>query len=191
MDQLSPTALKARLAEKGMKQADLARHLDLAPNKITKVFSGERRWTVQEADKIRALLYRPEEADRPPARTIPVIGQVSAGRWREAVQRPLYGMPVPDPSVPKNAFALQVQGDSMDLLVDDGGTVIVDPDDKALFPGRFYVIQTPDGESTFKQFKADPARLVPCSTNPAHQEVPIGGEPFEVVGRIIWRASRM
>jgi repressor LexA len=49
-----------------------------------------------------------------------------------------------------------------------------------------------DGEATFKQFKADPARFVPCSTNPAHQDIRIGsGQAFELVGRVIWKASRM
>lgn len=79
----------------------------------------------------------------------------------------------------------------MDLLVDDGATVVVDPDDRVLFNNRYYVVLNDEGEATFKQFKSDPARLVPCSSNAAHQEIVLGGAPFDVVGRIIWRAARM
>ena len=54
------------------------------------------------------------------------------------------------------------------------------------------VLYVVDGEATFKQFKADPARFVPCSTNPAHREIRIGsGQAFELLGRVIWKASRM
>jgi SOS-response transcriptional repressor LexA len=178
-----------RMEAKGLRRVDLARALGIAPNKITKAFNGERQFKVPEMDILRRMLT--DEPESEPLRTIPVIGMVAAGRWREAVQQSRASMPIPDPSVPPRAIALEVVGDSMDLLIEEGGRVIVDPDDKALFPGRYYVIINADGETTFKQFKADPARLVPCSSNPEHQEIPIGGERFEVVGRVIWRAARM
>lgn len=176
-----------RMAQRGIKRADLARHLNLQPNKITKTFNGERQFKVAEMDALRELL----SDDAPPLRTIPVIGQVAAGNWREAIQQSQASMPAPDPSIPPRAFALRVSGDSMDLYVDDGGTVVIDPEDKSLYPGRFYVILNEEGEATFKQFNADPARLTPCSTNPSHTDILIGGQKFDVVGRIIWRATRM
>lgn len=123
---------------------------------------------------------------------IPIIGQVAAGNWREAVEHSRVSMPAPDLNMPSRAFALRVVGDSMDLEVPEGGTIIVDPEDRALFPGKFYVVLNGEGEATFKRFTPDPARLVPCSTNPAHKEIVIGdGEAFTVVGRVIWKASRM
>lgn len=176
-----------RMALRGLRRADIARHLGLQPNKITKTFNGERQFKVAEMDALRQLLTD----DTPPIRTIPIIGQVAAGNWREAIQQSQSSIPAPDPSVPPRSFGLRVVGDSMDLYVDEGGTAVVDPDDKHLYPGRFYVILNQEGEATFKQFNADPARLTPCSTNPAHSEILIGGEKFDVVGRIIWRATRM
>lgn len=173
-----------------MTQVKLAELIGIEANKVSKILSGERKVTVAEMDVIRAVLCDDSPAT-PPLRAIPIIGQVAAGNWREAVEHTASYMPQPDPSTPPRAFALRVTGDSMDHYVDDGGTVIVDPDDKALYPGRFYVIINGDGETTFKQFQADPARLVPCSSNPAHQEILIGGGSFDVVGRVIWRASRM
>lgn len=182
--------IKRRLALKGMKQLDLAAHLGLEQAKVSLSLNGKRKFTVPEMDKIRALLA--DEPSGTPARAIPYVGSVPGGNWKEAVQRSAMSMPAPDPSIPPNAFALKVQGDSMDLLVDSGGTIIIDPDDKQLFPGKYYVVINGEGETTFKRFMADPARLTPCSTNPAHTDIEIGsGEAFRVVGRVIWRASKM
>lgn len=182
--------IKRRMAARGMKQADLGDHLGMPQNKVSLSLNGKRRFTVAEMDQIRVLLA--DDPSGPPARAIPYLGDVAGGNWREAVQRSGVSVPAPDPSIPPNAFALRVDGDSMDKLVDDGGTVIVDPDDKQLFPKKYYVIINGDGETTFKRFLADPARLVPCSNNPAHTEIELGsGEPFRVVGRVIWRAARM
>ncbi|WP_165356478.1 LexA family transcriptional regulator [Sphingosinicella sp. BN140058] len=183
--------IRARLRERGLNQSRLAEHLGLRPNQISLTLAGKRRFTVAEMDKVRELLGDAPAPEMPAARPIPIIGQVAAGNWREAVQRPVGSMPSPDPSMPARAFALRVKGDSMDQLVEDGGTIIVDPEDKALFPGRFYVVLNAEGETTFKQFKIDPARLAPCSTNPEHKDIVIGDGTFQMVGRIIWRASRM
>lgn len=180
--------IQRRLIAKGIRNVDLARALGIDSAKVGKAFGKEgRRFTIAEMDIIRGLLG---EADAPLG-SLPVIGQVTAGNWREAVQNPIGSMPRLDPSIPARAFALEISGDSMDLYVDDGGRVVVDPDDKALFPDRFYVVQNADGETTFKQFKMPPARLVPCSTNKTHKEIIIGADPFEVVGRVIWRGAPM
>lgn len=180
--------LRRRIKAKGLTQAEIGLRLKLTQVQVSKSLAGTRRFTVAEMDQLRAMLD-----DRPgvPMRSIPVIGMVAAGNWREAIQQPHDVMPAPDPRLPPRAFGLEVIGDSMDLLVEEGGFVVVDPDDRSLFPDRYYVVVNAEGETTFKQFKADPARLVPCSTNPAHGEIAIGGEPFEVIGRVIWRSSRM
>ena len=74
----------------------------------------------------------------------------------------------------------------MDLIVANGTILIIDPDDKALWPGKRYVIASEEGrESTFKEFQADPARLVPCSSNDEHKEILLGGEPVVILGRVI------
>jgi repressor LexA len=180
--------IKRRLKERGLRQVDLARHLGMEENKLSKSLSGERRFRVEEMDKLRAYLGDPGTGG---LAAIPIVGDVPGGNWREAVRKPIGALPRPDPSIPPRAFALRVAGDSMDKEVPDGGTVVVDPEDRDLFPDRFYVVMV-DGEATFKQFKADPARFVPCSTNPAHSDIRIGsGQAFELLGRVIWKASRM
>jgi repressor LexA len=183
--------IRERMAVRGYKQVDLANLLELAPNKVSKAFSGTRRFTIGEMDKIRSWLGDQSEHDTARVRMLPVIGQVAAGSWREAIRSTTDEMPAPDPDMPKAAFALDVVGDSMNNFVPDGGRVIVDPEDKALYPRRFYVVQS-GGETTFKRFFADPARLEPCSSNPAHEAITIGGDvAFSIVGRVLWQASRL
>jgi SOS-response transcriptional repressor LexA len=188
---MTETALawvKRRMREKGLKQVDLANALGLMPNKISKTFAGERQFKAPEMDILRDLLREDEPTQLDgtiAARRIPVIGSVAAGNWREAIQQPLGTIGVPDEETPDDAVGLRVVGDSMDKIVGDGGTVIFSPSDRALYPDRYYVVINGQGETTFKQFKADPARLVPASNNPDHKEIIIGeGETFQIVGRV-------
>ena len=187
--------IKAGLRERGIKQVDLANALGILPKAVSLALSGQRQIKTREMDIIRSLLGQPPGAGVGGAavRTIPVIGQVSAGRWREATAKAAaQRMPAPDPALPASAVALDVEGDSMDLFVPDGGRIIFDPDDRALYPRRFYVVLNEQGETTFKRFFADPARLEPCSSNSDHKAIVLGeGEVFTVVGRVIWQASRM
>lgn len=188
--------VKRLLKEHGRKQVDLAAFLDMAPNKLSKSLASKpgqkpRRFTAAEVDKIRVFFEITIPQDESPIRAIPLVGMVPGGNWKEAIANPVGSIPCPDPSIPPRAKALTVIGDSMDLYVDDGGTIIFDPDDRALYPNKFYIIINEDGETTFKKFMTDPARLVPCSSNPAHTDIIVGVQQFQVFARIIWRAARM
>lgn len=123
------------------------------------------------------------------AREIPVAGRISAGSWREAVQMSRETIPVPDHVAGGNLFALRPDGDSMNLIVAegaDGGFVVVDPDQRDLIDRKYYVVMNAHGECTFKRFSQNPLALVPCSSNPIHKPIPIGSEPFTVIGRVVY-----
>lgn len=117
------------------------------------------------------------------AAELPVIGMVSAGNWREAVQET--DRYIAAPVEGERVFGLDVDGDSMDKLAPAGSTVLVDPDQLDLLDGKFYVVMREDGEATFKQYRASPARLMPCSNNPAHSAIALGQEPFTVIGKVV------
>lgn len=143
------------------------------------------------------LLYgkgRPEDGAMPEGaqsvRSVPLLGSVPAGNWREAVRRSSNSVPVPATDAPRDAYALTVEGDSMDLHVPDGFTIVIDPGDTDLFPGRLFVVMNGEGETTFKEYREGPARLVPASSNPAHKEIPILGGGFRILGRVVWSGKR-
>lgn len=179
--------IRTAMREQGYNQADLAELLGIDPTAVSKRLTGKRPFKLDEMRKIEAWLGVPS-ADRTvvgaAVQMVPIIGQVAAGSWREAIQQPLGHVPVPA-SEAENTIALRVHGDSMDLEIEDGGVVLVNLADKALFPGKLYVILNEEGETTFKQFEANPARLEPRSTNPAHRTILMGdGQPFSVFGRV-------
>jgi repressor LexA len=92
-------------------------------------------------------------------------------------------MPSPDRTLSRDAFVVIVEGDSMNLVAQEGEGVFVDPNDLDLIAGKFYIIRNGEGETTFKRYMDNPARLEPCSTNPSHQTVYPGRDVFTVVGR--------
>lgn len=128
---------------------------------------------------------------KPSARVLPVLGRIAAGNWREAIANPEGWRAVPaELKAGPNAFVLLPDGDSMDKIVDDDGFIVIDPDKAELNDGRLYAILNGDGEATFKQFRSNPMRLEPCSTNPEHQPLALGREPFTVIGQVIFAANQ-
>lgn len=183
----TPEEIRDAMKEQGVRQVDLANALGFDnPNKVSLSLAGKRQFKAREMDIIRGMLgAKPEgSADGKPTRKIAIVGSVPGGDWREAVQRALGHLPVPE-DTPPNALALEVEGDSMDKEAPPGSHVIFDPDDRALYPGDMYVVINDEGETTFKMFMADPARLVPLSSNPKHRDIVIGDDPFQVVGAVI------
>ncbi len=170
-------------------QADLAAVLRTSVASVGRLLRKERRLTADERDQAFAWLGLDAPSPSASAKRIPVIGMVSAGAWKEAVEHPI-GWILAEGGGP-HTFALQIEGDSMDLLVPEGGHVAVDPDDLDLISGRIYVVQGESGDATIKRYRNDPARLEPMSSNPQHQPILLGREPVRVIGRVVWAATRL
>ena len=183
-------AVKRRMQELGLTQLEVAAHLRIDPSAVSKLLSGRRQLKAQEAARLSQLLDL-DELGFTTIRHIPVIGFVSAGQWQEFIEQPLYMMPSPTSDLPLRAFGVVVEGDSMNRVVVDGATLIVDPDDLDLVAKGIYVISNGDGLATVKQFMTDPARLEPMSTNSNHMTIFPGRDRFMVVGRVIWKAERL
>lgn len=120
-----------------------------------------------------------------PTVPVPMLGEVPAGNWREVLRMSSRFIPVSAQGVPSSAYALKVDGDSMDKIAKSGATIIVDPTDLDLFDRSLFVVRNSAGETTFKQYLDGPARLVPCSTNPDHKVIPLGSEEISILGRVI------
>lgn len=181
--------IKKRRAEGKERYASLAKLLDLDPTKFSKSVNGKREFTVSEMDILRQYYGVKIDTDAPPARRLPVVGLVSAGRWQEGFESVMDWIPSPDPSLSGNAFVVIVDGSSMNKIAQAGDRIIIEPTDKRLMPGKLYVVRNGAGEATFKCYRENPARLEPCSTDDHHQTIYPGEDGFEVIGRAILRVT--
>lgn len=182
--------------ERGLTQEELAELVGVQQETVSRWETGEREPRGKTRRDLAAALRVTEAElfvnaadDLPegalPVRPIPMLGEVPAGPWREAVHKSRHHIPAPEAGMPKSAYALKVTGNSMDRVVKDGATIIIDPEDRDLFDKWFYVVRNDDHEVTFKQYRENPARLVPCSTDPSHTTISVSDRGYEVLGRVI------
>ena len=157
----------------------LAEALGVSVPSIGRLLREERQLKARERDAAFALIGVTK--DIPEARRIPIIGLIAAGSWADAVQEPLGHTWTIKGG--KNAFALRIDGDSMDRIALPGTSVVIDPDDRALLDGKQYAVMNELGEATFKTFRTDPARFEPASNNPRHKTITIGEDGFSIIGR--------
>lgn len=169
-----------------MSRDDLASAMRVSVPSLGRLLRKERELKAGERDRAFQALGLGQSI-----RQIPVIGKIPAGDWREAIQNPLgtawYWRGGP------NTFALVVEGDSLDNIIAPGSHVAIDPDECELTTRKVYAVADEDWNTTLKRFMADPARLEPDSTNPAHKPIIIGRDKWHILGRaldVLWDPSR-
>lgn len=185
--------IKRLRKERGLTQEQLAARIseDTSIATISKLEKGQMSMSLDWIQRIASALGVTEHeiiarGDISRVRLIPIIGLIAAGNWSEAIENPEGYMPAaPDVGGP-NCFALRPVGDSMDQLVGEGGCIVVDPDQRDLHDGKAYAVRNAEGDTTFKRYQASPPTLLPCSSNKDHQPIPLGREPFTVIGRVTW-----
>lgn len=176
--------LRDLIRQHGETQTGVGQLVGLSPDKVSKVLAGKRRLTVAEADTLRRYFGLKQESDPASVRQLPIYPMVPASGFREGVEEVIGYMPSPDPGLSREAFAVIVEGDSMNKVADDGEIIIVEPRDRRLVDGGYYVIRKTGGEITFKRYRENPSRLEPCSSNGEHKTIYPGQEQFEIVGRV-------
>lgn len=189
--------LKKMRKKAGLTQAQLAEKIDVSQRYIATLESGKQSLNLKRVKQLAEVLDCTEaevlgyEVSGAP---VPVISWVSAGMFVECSSISGFKQQ-PDDTIlfdgpAKGKFALIVQGNSMNLKAPEGSIIIVDTLDNDLIDGKLYVFSNPNThETTFKQFKNEPGRLVPLSTDADYQPMFFSGEndnaEWHVVGRVI------
>jgi len=122
---------------------------------------------------------------------IPVLSMVSAGNliehesiMKDDIERWIQASDLPS----GDWFALEVAGDSMNRIAPDASIILINRADLNLIDRRFYVFSSREtGSATFKQYRVDPPRMQPYSTNPEHMSMPLNDDfvAFARVRRVI------
>lgn len=191
LSEIIPNRVRALRMEKGWSLQELATKANTTAPQIMKLERSHRKLDLDWLDRLAAafgvdpLFLMGADTKTAGLTMVPVVGRIAAGNWQEAVEDPIGIIPVPDTMMkgPKT-FALRPDGDSMNLIIPENGWVLVNPEDGDLRDGKIYAVMNGEGETTLKRYRAEPARLEPCSTNPAHVAMTLGREPFTVVGRV-------
>lgn len=188
-----PNGLEAAMKRAGLSSVKLAEIAGTSRQQINKLASGEREMTAIWAERLAPILKTaPELLVFPSLRRTraPLISWVSAGRMfeQDAVRKGDVRKYVLAADLPKGDWiVLEIQGDSMNLVAPDGSYIFVNLADDTLVNEGFYVFTTPQGEATFKRYRAAekgrPPRLQPFSTNPDHETI-IPTEETVVIGRV-------
>lgn len=181
--------------ERGLTMEQLAALLPDNPHftTIAKLERSQRTLSQHWIEQIAAALKVSPSAiisgEAQGVRMVPLLGSIPTGPWQEAVNDPIGHVFAPVGSL--SAFALRPQGDSMNKVIMSGATVIIDPDQVELVDGKIYAVRNGSGDATLKMYRSTPPRLEPCSDNPKHQPIPVGAEPFIVIGRMVWQGLEM
>lgn len=108
---------------------------------------------------------------------VPLISWVTAGNWREFAEA---AAPEDEPHrvpvtrrVGANAYALRINGDSMEPVFPNGGIIIVDPDVQPN-PGNYVVVRLEESQqATFKQLVVDGGEQYLKPLNPRYPIMPV------------------
>jgi len=190
--------LKKMRTAAGLTQAQLAEKIDVSQRYIAVLESGKKNLNVKRVGQLaealdctEAEIWGYEVAGSP----VPIISWVSAGMFLECGA--ISGMNQKEDNdvvlfdgPARGKFALTVQGNSMNRKAEEGSIIIVDTFDRDLIDGKLYVFSDPAShETTFKQYKCEPSRLVPLSTDDGYQALHFSpeedGSEWHVVGRVI------
>ena len=184
--------MKEVLKNANVSQKDAAQMLGITPGELSHWFVGRAKIKAEDIKKFCNIFHTSPNYllnDELETSTIPVIGYVQAGLWQEAQQwnfsdfKPIY-MPVDEKFKGKRVFALEVRGNSMNMLYPDGSFIIcVSVEDYAdvvgvIKSGKRVVVQRKnplDGtiEATVKEYNKtkEGDYLIPRSTDSGYMPI--------------------
>ena len=120
---------------------------------------------------------------------VPVYGKVSAGNGELLIDdaQILRYIPMAKGTVPKGAFFLEINGDSMEPTLHDGETALVNPNDIDYIENKIYVSVLHD-EGYIKRIVIDENAIMLISDNPKYRPIFVREEEkdyFRIIGRVI------
>lgn len=168
MEQL-PNRIREVRKSRNIRSAELAEIIGVAPPTITRWETGDRRIKMEELLRVAAALDvslddlkitpdcdTPREA-LPIKQRIPLLSTVQAGAWAEGIEFPhdeIEHYPY-HKKTSKRAFALRVQGTSMQPTYQPGDIIIINPEKQYKHGSDVVAMQADSHEVTFKRLSIE------------------------------------
>lgn len=195
------------LKKPGKSQRGLAKALGLDPSAVNRMLKGGRGVKARELSVIRAYLSAPPALDVAESE-VAVISvpeydvRVSAGGGFYIDEETRKGSwPFPASYLrnelrvnPRSSVVVEVQGDSMEPTLRSGDRVMIDMNDKNPAQPGIFVLWDSDRTVVKRVEKVPgsrPAELVLISDNKVHHEYRVQAASAQIVGRVVWRATRV
>ena len=150
----------------------------------------------RDPTKPRAIEIRPDpamaDAERRPARLVPLVGDVAAGVNVLAAEQVEELVPIPaDFTGDGELFMLRVRGDSMvDAAIVDGDFVVARSQSFA-DNGDIVVAGIPDGEATIKQFQRRDGLIRLLPANPRLEPMVFDPADVTIYGKVVTVLRRL
>ena len=203
--------LKIAMQAAGLSQAELARRCNVKPpsvngwlNAKAKFLRGENLLAAAKALNVSQLWLATGQGEMTAIdtnissstigdRRIPLINYVQAGKLTEVVNIndiDTDNWILTDLDLSRNAFALEIKGNSMLPDFNEGDRIIIDPD-VAPQPGDFVVAKNHKEEATFKKYRL---RGIDSSGNNIFELIPLNEDyptlrsdtvPLKIIGTMI------
>jgi len=129
--------------------------------------------------------------DTATSRRLPVLGQASAGKVMENIEEASVTEYViaPGPTGPR-AFALRIEGISMEPRFCEGDKIVIDPDLEWKNGDFVYAMRLYDNTGTFKQLRCEGDEMFLCATNPSFEpRYTRMDDDWAIIGKARWRVE--
>lgn len=209
------TTLKSLRENKGMSQAELAKKAGIGSGTLGDIERGSNKSTIKTINKIIvALDLNQEEKDKLLSSflgrkmssehkktnlimsdeeliLIPVMAKASAGNgYINFSNEPLYNKLIRKNGFNEKCYLIEVVGDSMEPLIQDGSYVVIDPYQTEYIENKIYVVKY-DEEMYIKRVIVDIESnlMILKSVNPEYKDIYIPAEKGDMV-QILGRAVK-
>ena len=193
--------LRQLLAERGLKQIELAEKIGVGKSTVSNWLSGDREPNRTQRKKLAEffgiteaeLFGAPPPIEKLPVQKVPVITWVNASKFAE-IPDLVYGYAedyIYAPVKGERLFALRVEGDCMEPEFIDGDIIVVNPDIEPLPNDYVVAIDLDCNRATFKQYKQYNDTIVLHPLNPKYPDIVLKHlDRWKIVGKVVAKIKK-
>lgn len=180
--------LKRLMVERNLNQLDVAKILQIGPDKVSKIFHGVRKLQLAEANTLRTFFGFDYVSGGSP-----MLLKVRRFSDEPNEKGEIAPMPSPDPTI-TNGEWWHLDDDRADRIAPAGDRLLADYDDTELVDDKVYLVELNGAQMRERfvlRYVKRGHRLKSCSTNPAFRGMAATTPGLVILGRITSHAREL